>query len=314
MCTALNFNSSSHYFGRNLDWEHSYGERVIITPKNFPIYFREETPTLNHYAIIGMGIVSENYPLYFDAVNEKGLCVAGLNFPGNAVYNIPIEGMYNVAPFELILWVLSQCKTANEAKMLLSKANIIDIRFSSEYGLTPMHWIISDREKSIVAEPTYNGLMLYDNPTGVLTNSPPFSIQYHNLNNYMSLTTDKPQNTFSPKLTLDEYSRGMGAMGLPGDYSSESRFVRGVFVSHNASICDTEEESVNQFFHILSAVEMPKGCIATENGLEHTIYSSCINTDRGIYYYKTYESSNIYKADINKYDITSYKLKVFDAR
>ncbi len=314
MCTALNFNSNAHYFGRNLDWEHSYGERVIITPQNFPIYFREETPILNHYAIIGMGIVSENYPLYFDAVNEKGLCVAGLNFPGNAVYNVPMDGKYNVAPFEVILWILSQCKTANEAKMLMSRANIIDIRFNREYGLTPMHWIISDSEKSVVIEPTYNGLMIYDNPTGVLTNSPEFPVQLQNLNNYISLSVNDPRNTFSPKLRLETYSRGMGAMGLPGDYSSQSRFVRGVFVSHNAVRCDSEEESVNQFFHILSAVEQPKGCVVTENGLEHTVYSSCINADKGIYYYKTYESNNIYKADINKYDIKTDKLKVFDAQ
>lgn len=314
MCTALNFYSKTHYFGRNLDWEHSYGERVIITPRNFPIYFREETPMLNHYAIIGMGVVSDNYPLYFDAANEVGLCVAGLNFPDNAVYNIPMEGMYNVAPFELILWVLSQCKTADEAKLLLSKANIIDIRFNREYGLTPMHWIISDSEKSVVAEPTYNGLMLYDNPTGVLTNNPPFSVQYHNLNNYMSLSTSEPQNKFSEKLNLDKYSRGMGAIGLPGDYSSQSRFVRAVFVSHNATECDTEEGSVNQFFHLLSAVEMPKGCVVTKNGLEHTVYSSCINTANGIYYYKMYGSNNIYKADMYKYDIESDKLKVFDAQ
>ncbi len=313
MCTALNFKSKEHYFGRNLDWEHSYGERVIITPRNFSIYFREETPMLNHYAIIGMGIVSDNYPLYFDAVNEAGLCVAGLNFPGNAVYNVPMDGKYNVAPFEVILWVLSQCKTTDEAKMLLSKANIIDIRFNREYGLTPMHWLISDGEKSVVAEPTYNGLMIYDNPTGVLTNSPPFPMQYHNLNNYMSLSPKDPRNTFSPKLNLEEYSKGMGAIGLPGDYSSQSRFVRGVFVSHNATECDTEEASVNQFFHLLSAVEMPKGCVVTENGLEHTVYSSCINADKGIYYYKTYESSNIYKADMYKYDVNINKLKVFDA-
>ena len=314
MCTALNFKSNAHYFGRNLDWEHSYGERVIITPQNFPIYFREETPLIRHFAIIGMGIVSDNYPLYFDAVNEKGLCVAGLNFPGNAVYNVPMDGKYNIAPFEVILWVLSQCKTVDEAKMLMLRANIIDIRFNREYGLTPMHWIISDSNKSLVIEPTYNGLMLYDNPTGVLTNSPEFPVQLHNLNNYMSLSARDPQNNFSPKLQLEKYSRGMGAIGLPGDYSSQSRFVRGVYVSQNVSVCDTEEESINQFFHVLSAVEMPKGCVVTENGLEHTVYSSCINAHSGIYYYKTYGNNNIYKADIKKYDIESSKLKVFDAQ
>ena len=310
MCTALNFKSGYHYFGRNLDWENSYGERVVITPQNFPIYFREETPLLNHFAIMGMGIVSENYPLYFDAVNEKGLCVAGLNFPGNAVYNVPIDGKYNVAPFEVILWILSQCKTADEAKMLMSRANIIDIRFNRKYGLTPMHWIVSDSNKSVVFEPTYNGLMVYDNPTGVLTNSPEFPMQMHNLNNYMSLSPTDPQNTFSPELQLEKYSRGMGALGLPGDYSSESRFVRGVYVSHNAVECEGEEESVNQFFHILSSVEMPKGCIVTENGYEHTIYSSCINADKRIYYYTTYESNRIYKAELEKYDINTDKLTV----
>lgn len=308
MCTALNYNSKHHYFGRNLDWETSYGEYVVITSKLFPVNFRKEKSVTSHYAIIGMGIICEDYPLYFDAVNEKGLCVAGLNFQGNAVYNTPVEGMYNITPFEFILWVLSKCETADEAKTLLLKTNIIDMQFNKDYPLTPMHWIISDREKSIVAEPVSQGLEIYDNPTGVLTNNPPFPMQYHNLNNYMSLSPSQPQNTFSKKLNLETYSRGMGALGLPGDYSSQSRFVRGVFVSHNMTKCDNEKDSVNQFFHMLSAVEQPNGCVITENGLEYSIYSSCMNADKGIYYYKNYEDNCIFKADMGEYDISSDKL------
>ncbi|MDE6981741.1 MAG: linear amide C-N hydrolase, partial [Lachnospiraceae bacterium] len=114
------------------------------------------------------------------------------------------------------------------------------------------------------------------------------------LNNYMSLSPQEPKNHFCSSLPLHTYSRGMGAIGLPGDLSSQSRFVRIAFVKMNSVSGDTEAESVSQFFHILGSVEQQKGCCCLGDGkYEVTLYTSCCNGDKGIYYYTSYENHQI---------------------
>ena len=303
MCTAITFRTKDHYFGRNLDLEYSYNEMVTITPRNYVFKFRKMGEMKSHYAMIGMAYVVDDYPLYYDATNEKGLSIAGLNFPNNANYKPFVEQKDNVTPFELIPWILGQCATVSEAKTLLERISILNENFSDELPLSPLHWIISDKERSITLESINEGIKVYDNPVGVLTNNPTFDYQLFNLNNYMQLTNGEPQNTFAVNndLQLEQYSRGMGAMGLPGDFSSMSRFVKAAFVKCNSLSNATENESVSQFFHILKSVEMPRGCVKVKNQLYAiTIYSSCCNTDRGIYYYTTYNNGQIHAVDMRK--------------
>lgn len=304
MCTAITYQTQDHYFGRNLDLEYSYGETVTITPRNFPFHFRKQGTMANHFAIIGMAFVADEYPLYFDATNEKGLSIAGLNFPDNAVYQPYCEGRDNITPFELIPWLLGQCATVGEAEALLKNINIYNENFSDKLPLSPLHWFIADKERSLTLEAVQDGIKIYTNPVGVLTNNPTFNYHLLNLNNYMQLTCDEPQNSFggqNTNLKLQTYSRGMGAIGLPGDYSSASRFVKAAFVKLNSVSGSSETESVNQFFHILKSVEMPKGSVHLGKDLyEMTIYTSCCNVDRGIYYYTTYENSQISAVDMHK--------------
>lgn len=304
MCTAVTYKTKNHYFGRNLDLEYSYKETVTITPRNYAFHFRKMGEMENHFAIIGMAYVSGGYPLYYDATNEKGLSVAGLNFPENAEYTPYCNGKDNVTPFELIPWILGQCSTVTEAARLLERINLLNENFSEKLPLSPLHWIISDRERSITLEPLKSGIKIYENPIGVLTNNPTFDYHLFNLNNYMNLSKGEPANTFAEKnsgLNLKTYSRGMGALGLPGDASSMSRFVRAAFVKMNSVSGNSEMESVGQFFHILKSVEMPRGCVQVDRGLfDITIYSCCCNTDRGIYYYTTYDNSQICAVDMHR--------------
>ncbi len=318
MCTAISYKTKNHYFGRNLDLEYSYNETVTITPRNFVFNFRKAGKMENHFAIIGMAYVSGGYPLYYDATNEKGLSVAGLNFPEYADYKPYREETDNITPFELIPWVLGQCETVAEAKKLLDRINLLNENFSEELPLSPLHWIISDKERSITLESTKTGIKIFDNPVGVLTNNPTFDYHLFNLNNYMCLTNGQPENTFcgeEKNLKLKRYSRGMGAMGLPGDASSMSRFVRATFVRMNSVSGEDELESVSQFFHILKSVEMQRGCVKVEKDLyAMTVYSSCCNTDRGIYYYSTYDGGRICAVDMHKENLQgdtliSYALK-----
>lgn len=315
MCTAVTYKNQDHYFGRNLDLEYSYHETVTITPRNYVFHFRKMGTMESHYAMIGMAYISEDYPLYYDATNEKGLSIAGLNFPENADYKPYAEGKDNVAPFELIPWILGQCKSVSEAKGLLDRINLWNENFSDELPLTPLHWIISDKERSITLESVKEGIKIYDNPVGVLTNNPTFDYHMFNLNHYMHLRSEEPENIFSDQLELRPYSRGMGAIGLPGDASSMSRFVRAVFVKLNSISGHSEAESVSQFFHILRSVEMQRGCICIAKDLyEITVYSSCCNTDCGIYYYTTYDNSQIcavdmYREDLEGNALIAYPLK-----
>ena len=309
MCTAATYKTKDGYFGRTLDYEFSYGNEITITPRNYQFNFRNTESMNTHYAIIGMAYVAGNYPLYYDAINEKGLGIAGLNFVGNAAYNKPVENKTNIAQFELIPWILGQCSTVKDAKALLDNINIIDTPFSDELPLAQLHWIIADKEEAVTVESMADGLHIYNNPVGILTNNPPFNIQMFSLNNYMNLSPKNPENKFSDKLPLHPYSRGMGAIGLPGDLSSASRFAKVAFTKMNSVSGDSEEESVSQFFHILGSVDQQRGCCEVHDGkYEITIYTSCCNLDKGIYYYTTYNNHQISAVDMHRENLDSDKL------
>lgn len=304
MCTAATYRSKDFYMGRTLDYEFSYGEQITITPREFPFEFRHDGRLEKHYAMIGMAHVAAGYPLYYDAVNEKGLGMAGLNFVGNAHYSEPVSGRRNVAQFEFIPWVLSQCADLAQARSLLAQMNLVGTPFSGQLPAAQLHWIIADRTGAITVESVADGLKIYDNPVGVLTNNPPFDTQMFQLNNYMHLSPRQPQNLFSDELELQAYSRGMGALGLPGDLSSTSRFVRVAFTKLHAVSAEDEESSVGQFFHILGSVEQPRGCCeVSEGAYEITIYTSCWNADQGIYYYTTYTNHQITAVDMHREEL-----------
>ena len=312
MCTALAYKTKDFYFGRTLDYESSYGEEIVITPRQYPFAFRNGAKRNEHYALIGMAHVAGGYPSYYEAVNEKGLGMAGLNFVGNACYGKEKEGKDNIASFELIPWILGQCSTVKEVRELLEKINVTNLAFHESFPVSPLHWLIADEKETITVEAVEEGLFVYDNPVGVLTNNPPFPQQMFQLNNYMHLSPKQPKNLFSERLKLQTYSRGMGALGLPGDLSSASRFVRAAFTKLNAIATQKEEDSVGQFFHIMGTVEQSKGCCEVNEGAyEYTIYTSCCNASKGIYYYTTYFNHQINAVDMHEEDLDGKKVVVY---
>lgn len=288
MCTAIKHKG---FFGRTLDFECAYSCKAVIMPRNFKFkYLYEESP-VPHYAIMGIAHVETGMPLFFDAINEKGLGIAGLNFPNNAKYQPRTAGFLNVASFELIPFILSKCDSVDNAHNLLKSINITNDSFSSALPATPLHWLIADTDRAICVEMTKKGLEIYENPYEVLTNNPTFDYHINNLSSYMHLTPLPVNNTLCPDLELKAYSRGLGAVGLPGDYSSASRFVRTVFVKNH--ILETSNP-VYDFFHILRTVSVPLGCIITDTGAPvSTIYTTCADLKGGKYYYSTYENPQI---------------------
>lgn len=313
MCTAATYKTNDFYFGRTLDYEFSYGEKVVITPSNFKFEFHEKTKFKNRFAVIGIAHIADGYPLYYDAANEVGLCMAGLNFVGNAHYASNCADKNNIAQFEFIPWILTQCKNVDEAKILIANTNITDTPFSEKYPVAQLHWIIADKNSAITVESVTEGIKVYDNPVGVLTNNPTFDKQMFNLNNFANLSAKSPENKFSDKLNLETYSRGMGAIGLPGDLSSQSRFVRAAFVKMNSVSGYSEIDSVSQFFHILNSVDQQRGCCELDNGrFEITIYTSCCNATKGVYYYTCYNNHQITAIDMHHEDLNSENLIHYD--
>ena len=313
MCTAATYKTSDFYFGRTLDYEFSYGETITIMPRNYELKLRFLDTIKTHYAIIGMAHITDDYPLFYEAMNEKGLCVAGLNFVGNAQYFEPKKDKINVAQFEFIPYILISCKNVDEVIKLMKNINITNTPYSDKYPIGQLHWIIADSNKTITIESTDEGIKIYDNPVGVLTNNPPFDKQMENLNNYKHLSTKNPTNSLNADKRF--YSRGLGAVGLPGDISSQSRFVRVAFTKMNSLSKSDELSSVSQFFHILGSVDQVRGCCELEDKkYEITIYTSCLNATKGIYYYTTYDNHQINKVDMHKVDLDSKNLFEYKLR
>ena len=310
MCTAISYLADSHYFGRNLDLEYSYGESVTITPRNYPFSFADGMRLPSHYAIIGMAHICGDYPLYYDGMNEKGLARAALAFPRDAVYREKNEDRINISPYELLPYILCQCDDTDQAERLLQKINLWNRPFSPTLPLTALHFIISDKKRSLTLESTVQGLSVSENPVGVLTNSPSFDFQMQYLHLFMGLSEKPLVNRLSDRIDLKPFSRGMGALGLPGDLSSTSRFVRAVFTKYHSAIGKTKKENLSQFFHLLTSVEQQKGCVELDGKYEYTVYSSCCETARGIYHYTTYDDRRIVSATLNDHDLNGDRLIV----
>ena len=311
MCTAITYRTSDFYMGRNLDYEVSYGEEITVTPRNYPFFFRHGEELWHHYAMIGMALAAEGYPLYYDAVNEKGLGMVGLNFVGNAAYEDCAAGedAACVAQFEFIPWILSRCASVREARAALEGMVLTGTAFHARLPAAQLHWMIADREACIVVEFMRDGLHVYDNPVGVLTNNPPFPMQLFALNDYAGVSAGQPENVFAGALPLELYSRGMGGMGIPGDLSSRSRFIRAAFTRLLSRSGPGERESVSQVFQILGAVRQQRGCCRVAEGVyEMTLYTACCNASRGIYYYTTYDNHQISAVDMHREDLDADRL------
>ena len=307
MCTAITFHTNRFYFGRTLDHDESYQEEVTVIPRRFPLPFLQNK--CEHFAIIGMAHISDGFPLMYDGFNEKGLAVAGLNFVGNAHYYDPVPEKENIPCYALVPWILGQCASVGQVRRLLKRANITPQRFREDLPCAQLHWIIADKEQAITLESCRDGLHIHENPAGVMTNNPPFDQQMFHLQNFMGLSPKQPQNRFAEGLDLQHYSNGMGALGLPGDLSSQSRFVRAAFTRWNSRCADTEDSSVTQFFHIPGSVNQTNGCCELINGgFERTVYSSCCSCEAGIYYYSTYTNRQITAVDMNRCNLDDNEL------
>ncbi|MBR3230993.1 choloylglycine hydrolase [Candidatus Saccharibacteria bacterium] len=312
MCTGVRFSGSdgSMYFGRNLDWSVGYGEKVVITPRGYKYKSAFLGEMANSPAVIGMGIVAENTPLYFDCANEHGLAIAGLNFPGYAAYaTAPIDGKINVAAYEFPLWVVLNFKTVAEIEKTLKNVAIVAKPINEQYPVSELHWIIGDAKESIVVEYTKNGLEIFKNDVDVLTNQPGYGWHQENLRNYMNLFAQMPKEVKWQKASLTAFGSGSLMRGLPGDYYSPSRFVRVAYLNTHYPAKDTEAENVSRLFHTLTGVAMIDGAAAMSDGaFEKTVYTGGYSAKTQTYYYNTYEDPAIKSVALKDHNLDTAEL------
>ena len=317
MCTALTLKTKDGYnlFGRNMDLAYSFNQAVTLLPRNYE-YRDRVTGNMkkNKYAIIGMASIIDDYPAFADAMNEKGLGCAGLNFPGYFhVEEKAIPGKNNLAPYDLILWILSNFKTVDEVLDEIRNVELVAVPINEKTPLPTLHWIVADTNgKSIVIEKTKESLKVYENPIGVMTNSPTFDWHLTNLNEYIKIKPNQPKETNWSNQELKALGVGAGTLGIPGDFASVSRFIRIAYIRNNMPNIEDNITAITQFFHMLDYVKMVKGGVITEDGLEDlTLYSSCMDQESGIYYYKTYDNNRINAIDMNKENLDGDKIKLF---
>ncbi len=312
MCTGVRFsdNKGNMYFGRNLDWSVGYGQKIVVTPKGYKYHSAFLGDTQPKYPVIGMGIVQENTPLYFDCANNAGLAIAGLNFPGYAQYEASaVEGKTNIAAYEFPLWVVANFTTVDEVEKELANVAIIAKPTNDKYPVSLLHWIIGDKDRSIVVEYTDKGMQIFHNDVDVLTNQPGYGWHKENLRNYMNLASPQPEKIVWGKAEMKAFGSGSLMRGLPGDYYSPSRFVRVAYLNTHYPVKSTEEENVSRLFHTLTGVAMIDGAAAMASGdFEKTVYTGGFSTATNTYYWNTYEDPAIKKAAFSDYDIEGAEL------
>ena len=313
MCTGVRFsdNDGNMYFGRNLDWTEGYGQKVVLTPKGYKYqsaFLGEMEP--RHGALIGMAIVIENTPLYFDCANEAGLAIAGLNFPGYAKYEAnAVDGKQNIAAYEFPLWVTMNFSSVDEVEKALENAAIVAKPINEQFPVSELHYIIGDKNRSIVVEYTKNGMEIFKNDVDILTNQPGYNWHQENLRNYMNLEPKHPAEVKWGKAEMKPFGSGSMMRGIPGDYYSPSRFIRVAYLNTHYPTKNSEDENVMRLFHTLTGVAMIDGAAAMDGeNYEKTIYTGGYSTASKTYYYNTYDNPAIMHVSMSDYDTESEKL------
>lgn len=307
MCTTIRFSDDkgNMYLGRNLDWSVGYGQRVLITPKGYTLDSAFEGKQKVAHPLIGMGIVAEGVPLYFDCGNDAGLTIAGLNFPGYAQYEtVPVEGKTNIAAYEFPLWIAMNFATVDDVENALRNAAIVAKPINDKYLVSLLHWIIGDKTRSIVVEYTKNGMEIFENNVGVLANQPGFGWHLENLRNYMNVDSKMPEHISWNDENLLPFGSGSMMRGLPGDYYSTSRFVRAAYLNTHYPTKSNEKENISRMFHTLAGVSMIDGAAMMHDGsYEKTIYTGGFSSATNTYYYNTYDDPTIKKVCMDDYKL-----------
>lgn len=290
MCTSIAFRQKDLYFGRNMDLDYNFGERIVATPRRFLL---KSLGNKEHLGFIGTATLVDGYPLYADVMNEKGLCIAGLNFYEKAYYRSPCEGKTNVPAFDFIAFVAAKFSSVEDFTKEFEKINITDQAFSEKIPCPTLHWMVSDNISSVVIESSKKGINLYKNPLDVMTNLPEFQEQ---LESYEKMKSEE----------------GSAPADFPVMLSSSSRFLRMAHFLGNDFKKTDPNSIISHVFHLLDTVAVPDASVKVQNGNYHkTTYSICLDTLNKRYYIRTYENSRISCVQLNEKMLSTTDLSIF---
>lgn len=300
MCTAITLQSGQGetFFGRNMDFSYDIDPHIYIVPSGYEwnnvLNMRK---IRNRYRFIGIGQELEGLLGFFDGVNEMGFAAAALYFAGYARYNTgPGNGQEeSIASFEFLHYLLGNCANTEELKRLLKQVKITGLEDPVTRTVAPLHWIAADRGGNcVVIEQTDRGLEVFDNPIGVLANSPDFKWHMTNLRNYMEASPVQTEEAFWGDYRLTPFGQAGGTQILPGGYTSPARFVRTSYLKSFLPVPESRNEAVVSCFHIMESVTVPKGAVITSrNEYDYTRYTAFINTATCEYFFKTYDNIQV---------------------
>lgn len=312
MCTGIRLIAAdgSVVYGRTMEFGYDTESEIIVIPRNYLLSGTapENASGLSwnaRYAVVGVAML--NVIGVVDGINEKGLAGGLFYFPHYAQYQtIPTNHNKNIiAPWQLLTWILTQWQTVAEVKQALPTIIVPNIILSAWGCVPPMHVIVHDTHgKSLVIEYVDGIVTMHDNPLGVITNAPIFDWHLTNIKNYIRLS---PYNSSSLELNgvqFDALGQGSGMLGLPGDFTPPSRFIRAV--AYSACVIDTKtaEQTRDTAFHILNLFNIPRGVIAEKTKdtvhYDYTQWTTVADLHNKEYYWHTYDNNELSKIDLLK--------------
>jgi choloylglycine hydrolase len=257
-------------------------------------------------------------PIIVDGLNEKGLGAAIFYFPGYAKYQHTKADDVGrtIAPWELPLYLLGNCANVEEAVHTVRSIHVGEVVQKDMGYVPPCHYIVNDAAGRCAVLEYVNGqLNVHDNPLGVITNSPTFDWHVTNLCNYVNLSPTNVPPVDMAGLKLGALGQGSGMLGLPGDFTPPSRFIRAVAFSQSALPAATAHDGVMQAFHILNQFDIPKGAArGEEHGqqvADYTLWTSVSDLTNVRYHFRTFSNSRIRMVDLKKMDLDAKNIKTF---
>ncbi|KTC66305.1 choloylglycine hydrolase (plasmid) [Legionella adelaidensis] len=325
-CTGIELKTVNGTFinGRTVEFGEDLDLKGIVIPRNY--HFHGTLPDgsagldyVSKYAAIGAGTFTEN--VIVDGINEQGVSVGVFYFPGYAGYTQVDDNNHTnaLSPTEFPNWILTQFSSVEEVKNNLKNIVIVNTAPPGWGKVPPFHFVVYDKSgKSIVIEPIMGTLRVYDNPLGVITNSPTFDWHLTNLSNFVNLSPLNAPTKTIDGIHIEQLGQGSGLLGMPGDFTPPSRFIRAAIFSKTAIPAKTNEQAVQQAFHILNQFDIPVGSVrASENKnmiAEYTLATTVKDPENGSYYFRTFDDQTIRKASLKNYDLNAKEIKHYNMK
>ena len=301
-CTGITLKTAAgnSIVARTIEWGGSnLNSRYVVVPRGhaqtsyLPDGKKEGMTFLARYGYVGLAVEQDEFVA--EGLNEAGLSAGLFYFPGYGQYAPydPAQKSKSIADLQLVSWILGECETVDEVKKAVNRVRVVAI----DPRASTVHWRFTDAGgRQVVLEIIGGKVQFYDSPLGVLTNSPDFAWQMTQLNNYVNLAPGTSPAHKLGNITLSSFGAGSGMLGLPGDITPPSRFVRAAFYQTSAPVQQNPEQTVRQCFQILNNFDIPIGIEFSEGETPTDIpsatqwTSATDPTNRRIYYRTMYNS------------------------